>query len=303
MLSLPRRIACGGGGRAAVGGGRGSVRCAAVSCHASRQWLLGSGAAAAVPLACGFATAAASCSGAMASCEKKKKKYTEEIVPEARKAGLTARVDQWVADGKASPLHFEPSLTAGERKFVHALCESRGSELSSKSEGTGPHRHVVVFDVPMAAGTVVLQTVRALAFCRARAEELAALVCSCATPQEAEPCGTTPPRDAARAVGVGGTGGADAARAVEEARARLGRLGVRCDDGLRLWTFAPPRSTWHCARSRAFPTLELTPDPPIQPFSIACTGSGLPTVRIGLQWRRRPHCEKMLTVGSPQSVR
>ena len=154
MLSLPRRIACGGGGRAAVGGGRGSVRCAAVSCHASRQWLLGSGAAAAVPLACGFATAAASCSGAMASCEKKKKKYMEEIVPEARKAGLTARVDQWAADGKASPLHFEPSLTAGERKFVHALCESRGRELSSKSEGKGPDRHVVVFDIPVVAGTV-----------------------------------------------------------------------------------------------------------------------------------------------------
>ena len=75
-------------------------------------------------------------------------------MPEARKAGLTARVDQWVADGKASPLHFEPSLSAGERKFVHALCESRGSELSSKSEGKGPHRHVVVFDVPVAAGTV-----------------------------------------------------------------------------------------------------------------------------------------------------
>ena len=54
----------------------------------------------------------------------------------------------------APPLHFEPSLSAGERKFVHAHCEARSSELSSKSEGEGEERHVVVYDAPVEAGMV-----------------------------------------------------------------------------------------------------------------------------------------------------
>ena len=52
------------------------------------------------------------------------------------------------------PPHFEATLTADERKFVHALCESRGSEMSSKSEGKGDARHVVVFDKPVAKGVI-----------------------------------------------------------------------------------------------------------------------------------------------------
>lgn len=133
--------------------------------------------------------------------KKKKTPYVEEIVPEARKAALTGRIDAWVGGGKASPLHFEASLSAGERKFVHALCESRvsdfplfpsivsllflcfplfssivhlflpqgcvserllggsqGSELSSKSEGKGPERHVVVFDAPVEEGAISYKT-------------------------------------------------------------------------------------------------------------------------------------------------
>lgn len=95
----------------------------------------------------------------LVSTKKKKKKYTEELLPEERKVALTGRVDAWHAaalpDATAlQPLHFAASLTAGERKFVHALCESRGSELSSKSEGKGQERHVVVYDAPVEAGQV-----------------------------------------------------------------------------------------------------------------------------------------------------
>jgi 5'-nucleotidase len=102
----------------------------------------------------------------------KRKQYKEEVLPEARQAELTQRVDSWHAIAKqqqqqqqqqqpgsntapaAAPLHFEASLTAGERKFVHALCEARGSELSSKSEGAGAARHVVVYDAPVEEGVV-----------------------------------------------------------------------------------------------------------------------------------------------------
>ena len=37
---------------------------------------------------------------------------------------------------------------------MHAHCEARGSELSSKSEGKGEERHVVVYDAPVEAGMV-----------------------------------------------------------------------------------------------------------------------------------------------------
>ena len=91
--------------------------------------------------------------------EPKKREYKEEVLPEARKSELTRRVDVWHAEARQpgtemKPLHFESSLTAGERKFVHALCESRGGELSSKSEGKGRERHVVVFDKPVEEGKV-----------------------------------------------------------------------------------------------------------------------------------------------------
>ena len=79
-------------------------------------------------------------------------------MPEERKAELTGRIDAWHTAqqqrGASEPLHFEASLSAGERKFIHALCESRGTEMSSKSEGEGKERHVVVYDVPVEAGTV-----------------------------------------------------------------------------------------------------------------------------------------------------
>ena len=96
----------------------------------------------------------------------KRKQYKEEVLPEARQAELTRRVNSWHAIAKqqpqpgsnmapaAAPLHFEARLTAGERKFVHALCEARGSELSSKSEGAGAARHVVVYDAPVEEGVV-----------------------------------------------------------------------------------------------------------------------------------------------------
>ena len=105
----------------------------------------------------------------------KRKQYKEEVLPEARQTELTHRVDSWHAIAKqqqqqqqqqqrqqpdsntapaGAPLHFEASLTAGERKFVHALCEARGSELSSKSEGAGAARHVVVYGVPVEEGVV-----------------------------------------------------------------------------------------------------------------------------------------------------
>jgi hypothetical protein len=90
--------------------------------------------------------------------KKKKKKWVEEVLPEERKAELTGRIDAWHTAqqqrGASEPLHFEASLSAGERKFIHALCESRGTEMSSKSEGEGKERHVVVYDVPVEAGTV-----------------------------------------------------------------------------------------------------------------------------------------------------
>tara|TARA_B110000208_G_C11757028_1_gene425534 strand:+ start:153 stop:1298 length:1146 start_codon:yes stop_codon:yes gene_type:complete len=90
----------------------------------------------------------------VAKTKKKKKKYKEEVLPAASKASLTTRIDCWHAALPGPPLHFEPTLSADERKFVHALCESRGSEMSSKSEGKGDARHVVVFDAPVAKGVV-----------------------------------------------------------------------------------------------------------------------------------------------------
>jgi predicted RNA-binding protein Jag len=75
-----------------------------------------------------------------------------------QQAELSGRVDAWLAaaplGGKAPPLHFEPNLTADERKFVHTLCEARRSEMSSKSEGSGDERHVVVYHTPIEAGMV-----------------------------------------------------------------------------------------------------------------------------------------------------
>merc|ERR1712086_47925 len=83
----------------------------------------------------------------------KRKKWKEEVLLEARKAELTGRVNTWHAvPGQASPLHFEPSLTAGERKFIHTLCEDRRTEMSSKSEGEGEARHVVVHQTPIEVG-------------------------------------------------------------------------------------------------------------------------------------------------------
>jgi hypothetical protein len=95
----------------------------------------------------------------------KKKKWKEEVLPEVRKAELKGRVDSWLLQAtvgswqstpgyKASPLHFEVSLTAGERKFVHTLCEARRGEMSSKSEGKGEARHVVVYHTPIEEGMV-----------------------------------------------------------------------------------------------------------------------------------------------------
>jgi flagellar biosynthesis GTPase FlhF len=98
--------------------------------------------------------------------EAKKKQVRGHVLvlSKTRRAELTRRVKSWHAIAKrqqqaawllqqqtgsnmapaAAPLHFEASLTAGERKFVHVMCNWRGSELSSKSEGTGAARHVVV---------------------------------------------------------------------------------------------------------------------------------------------------------------
>ena len=95
----------------------------------------------------------------MAMAIGEKKKYQEEVLPDSLKVELTGRVDTWLREGKETgteikPLHFEASLTADERKFVHALCESRGGEMSSKSEGTGGERHVVVYNVPVEEGVV-----------------------------------------------------------------------------------------------------------------------------------------------------
>jgi hypothetical protein len=91
--------------------------------------------------------------------EPKTATYKEEVLAESRKVELAHRISTWHAEAQrassaAPPLHFEPSLTAGERKFVHAHCEARGSELSSKSEGKGKERHVVVYDAPVVVGTV-----------------------------------------------------------------------------------------------------------------------------------------------------
>ena len=85
----------------------------------------------------------------------RRKKWKEEVLPAARKAELTGRVNSWHAaavPGHATPLHFEPSLTAGERKFIHTLCEDRRTEMSSKSEGNGEARHVVVYQTPIEVG-------------------------------------------------------------------------------------------------------------------------------------------------------
>ena len=115
------------------------------------------GAAAIAGAAAGAAAVASTvalCGGAGGA----KKKWTEEALPERTQAELESRVDVWLAaappDGKALPLHFEPGLSAGERKFVHALCETRRSEVSSKSEGSGGVRHVVVYHTPIEVGMV-----------------------------------------------------------------------------------------------------------------------------------------------------
>ena len=117
-----------------------------------------------VGAAAGIAAAATAASTArgVALChsdaKKKKKKWKEEALPERTQAELVGRVDAWLAaappGGKAPPLHFETGLSAGERKFVHALCETRRSEVSSKSEGSGGARHVVVYHTPIEAGMV-----------------------------------------------------------------------------------------------------------------------------------------------------
>jgi predicted RNA-binding protein Jag len=79
--------------------------------------------------------------------------HSPEVLTEARQAELTSEVLNWHKPG-AEPLHFPPALTSDERKFVHALCESRGDVMSSKSEGKGYERHVVIYDAPVAAGVV-----------------------------------------------------------------------------------------------------------------------------------------------------
>ena len=104
------------------------------------------------------AVAVASTAGVALCGGGAKKKWTEEALPERKQAELESRVDVWLATaapgGKALPLHFEPALSAGERKFVHALCETRRSEVSSKSEGSGRARHVVVYHTPIEVGMV-----------------------------------------------------------------------------------------------------------------------------------------------------
>ena len=70
-----------------------------------------------------------------------------------RHAALVSEITSWHQPG-ASPLHFPPTLTSDERKFVHAYCERRGDVLSSKSEDKGVDRHVVVFDSPVAKGVI-----------------------------------------------------------------------------------------------------------------------------------------------------
>jgi hypothetical protein len=80
--------------------------------------------------------------------------YEEEKLSEARQAELSGRVERWRASGPAEPLHFEATLSSDERKFVHAFCEARGDEMSSKSEGKGAERHAVVYNTPVEAGVV-----------------------------------------------------------------------------------------------------------------------------------------------------
>ena len=79
--------------------------------------------------------------------------HVPEVLCTQRKQELTDRVSEWYSPG-AQPLHFEASLTSDERKFVHALCEARGDVMSSKSEGKGADRHVVVYDKPVEEGVV-----------------------------------------------------------------------------------------------------------------------------------------------------
>ena len=81
------------------------------------------------------------------------------MLTDTRAAELTSKVTSWRAatlTGQSlvrPPLHFEPDLLADERKFIHAMCEA-GTTISSKSEGKGGERHVVVYDEPVEEGMV-----------------------------------------------------------------------------------------------------------------------------------------------------
>ncbi|GMH61298.1 hypothetical protein TL16_g03225 [Triparma laevis f. inornata] len=99
---------------------------------------------------CEWTVGAMSC---MANEARSKKAYVPEVLSSQRKAELTDCVTNWHKED-APPLHLEPTLTADERKFVHAFCESRGEEMSSKSEGKGAERHVVVYPTPVEKGIV-----------------------------------------------------------------------------------------------------------------------------------------------------